>query len=347
MKNRVTIKEIAYELGLSQMSVSRALNNQPKVSEKTRKKVLKTAQKLGYTPNHIAKSLVLKKTYTLGIIIPEIANTFYSEVLRGVEEITSKLGYEYMLTHSSEDVEKEIRAIKTLERKRVDGMLFSIAQAATNYETYRSLLKKGYPVVFFDRIVGGSIDASSVSIDDENSAKNITEHLIKHGYKNIAHLYGSKRLSIGRGRYKGFISALEESGLTIREELIVKSGFHVQGGYYAMQQILSLSSKKLPRAVVAVNNLSAFGAIRAIKEHGLKIPEDIAIVGFWDDVTTELIDPPLTTVNQPAYEMGKCAAKLLLKQIDEGAKESESVILDTEIIIRRSCGCKYEKKLGM
>ena len=209
---RITAKNIAKELGISVMTVSRAMNNMPNVNEKTRKKVIETARRLSYSPNHVAKSLVLKKTQTIGVVVPEITHSFFPEAIRGIEEVIYDFGYHLILTHSAEDAKRELDAIMTLESKRVDGILISMAQTVTDHKIYRHIIKSGLPIVFFDRCVTG-IGANCVSINDEESARKITIHLIEHGYDHLAHLAGPKEVSIGNSRLNGFLRACSENGI--------------------------------------------------------------------------------------------------------------------------------------
>ncbi|GBD94214.1 ribose operon repressor [bacterium BMS3Abin05] len=336
---RVTLKQIAEELGLSVMTVSRALSNHSHVNGETRRRILAAANRLGYRPNYIAKSLVLQKTYTIGVVVPEITHSFFPEVIRGIEEVTYNAGYQLILTHSAENAEREKNAISTLEAKRVDGVLISTVQTVRDYSVYKELIRLKLPVVFFDRCVY-NIGASCVSINDRESSQLITQHLIDHGYKKIAHLKGSLRVSISRARLAGFKSALLMNNLEIEDHLIVNAGFHEKGGYKAMKQLLTLPSVKRPRAVVAVNDPAAFGAMEAIYEKGLKIPEDIAIVGFSDDIRAPLMPTPLTTIRQPAYEIGKAASQKLIDIIEDRNIKPEKIVIDGDIIIRKSCGCR-------
>ncbi len=340
---RVTAKEVAAKLGLSMMTVSRVMNNRADVDEDTRRKVLETAQKLGYIPNHIAQSLVLRKTNTIGVVVPEITHSFFPEAIRGIEGVTYAAGYHLILTHSAEDAKRETDAILTLASKRVDGILISTAQSVEDYGLYKRVIRLGVPVVFFDRCVHG-IGASCVTIDDEESARRITEHLINHGYRRIAHLSGPHEQSIASARLNGFKRALADRNIPCYHELVVEAGFQESNGYTAMRKLLALPKSRWPRAVVAVNDPAAFGAIRAIQEHGLKIPEDVAIVGFSDDIRAELMPTPLTTVRQPAYEVGKRAAQKLIAIVEERPPNIEEIIVGTVDVIRQSCGCNSARR---
>lgn len=338
-RKRVTVEEVARQVGLSAMTVSRVLNNHPNVSDKTRKRVLETSRRLGYTPNQIAKSLVLRKTHTIGVVVPEITHSFFPEAIRGIEEVTYRLGYHLILTHSAEDAQREEDAIRTLEAKRVDGILISMAQTVGDFRMYKQLVRQGVQVVFFDRCVPG-IGASCVGIDDEESARRITEHLVGHGYRRIAHLSGPTRVSIGAARLRGFRKALRENNVPLHDDLIVESGFHEGGGYEAMRRLLDLPSDRRPRAVVAINDPAAYGAMKAIWERGLRIPEDIAIVGFSDDIRSELMPTPLTTIRQPAYDVGRRAAQQLFSEIEGTSEPADQITVKAELVIRRSCGCR-------
>jgi DNA-binding LacI/PurR family transcriptional regulator len=339
-RQRVTVEEVARAAGLSAMTVSRVLNRQPNVSEATRERVLAISARLGYTPNHIAKSLVLRRTETIGVVVPEITHSFFPEAIRGIEEVVYQRGYHLILMHSAEDAAREADALRTLESKRVDGILISLAQTVSAFEIYRQMSKEGTPIVFFDRCHAG-IGISCVSIDDEESARRLTDHVIGHGYKRIGHLSGPTRVSIGAARFKGFRRSLREHRIPFREELVAESGFHESGGFLAMRKLLDLPLARRPQAVVAVNDPAAFGAMNAISERGMRIPEDIAIVGFSDDIRSALMPSPLTTVRQPAYAIGKSAAEQLFARINgliTGPATEMTVRAD--VVIRRSCGCR-------
>ena len=336
---RVTAKDVAARLGISAMTVSRVMNKRSNVDEKTRRLVLAAADELGYRPDHIAKSLALRKTHTIGVVVPEITHSFFPEVIRGIDEEAQRAGYHLMLMHTAESAERERDAILTLESKRVDGILLSTAESVVDAQFYKEVLHLGLPIVFFDRCVFG-IGANCVSIDDQESARSITTHLIEHGYDPIAHLSGSQRVSIGLARLKGFRQALVEHGRKVLKDLIVESGFHEGGGYAAMSKILDRPRDRWPRAVVAVNDPAAFGAIKALNERNIRIPDDIAIVGFSDDIRSALISTPLTTMRQPAYEIGKRAVHKLIAVMEGKSHVAEKIVVKADEVIRMSCGCR-------
>lgn len=339
---RVTAKDVAAKLGISSMTVSRVMNKRDNVDEQTRSRVLEAARELGYRPNRIAKSLVLRRTNTLGVVVPEITHSFFPEAIRGMEEVAYQEQYRLILMHSAESAAREKDAILTLEAERVDGILISMAQTVEDYQPYRQVIQLGVPIVFFDRCVQG-IGASCVSLDDEESSFRITNHLIDHGYTQIAHLSGPQQVSVGRARLTGFKRALSERGLQCLDQWIVESGFQEHDGYVGMKTLLALPSDQRPRAVVAVNDPAAFGAIKAVKERGLRIPEDIALVGFSDDIRAGLMPTPLTTIRQPAYEVGKRAAQKLIGIIEGKSPEVENIVLHGVVVIRESCGSVHRK----
>lgn len=338
MSSQVTLKQIAEALGVSAMTVSRAINDRDNVDAKTKERVLEKARSMGYTPNHIAKSLVSNKTYTIGVVIPEISHSFFPEVVRGIEEITYQTNYQLILTHAAEKFEREKNAINTLRSKRVDGILISTSQTEEDYSFYKETIKSGTPIVFFDRCIE-SIGASCVSVNDRTSSRQITQHLIGHGYKKIAYLSGPQKVAVGKERFKGYLEALEDNDIPVNEAWIVQGGFSESEGYKAMKKLLEQSEHDLPQAVAAVNDPTAFGAIEAIKEYGLSIPDDIAITGFTDDIRAGLLECPLTTIRQPAYEVGKKGAEKLIKVIENPDEPVENIEVVTQLIIRNSCGC--------
>lgn len=338
MSSDVTLKQIAEALGVSAMTVSRALNNRSNVEESTRKRIVEKAKEMGYTPNHVAKSLVSRKTFTIGVVIPEISHVFFSQVISGIEEVAYKFNYQLFLTNSAESYKREKNSIEALKSKRVDGILISCAETSRDFKYYKQIVDSGLPLVFFDRCVE-NIGASCVSVNDIESSKAITKHLIQHDYTKIAHLAGSPHVSIGVERLKGYKLALEKHKIPINEKWIIESGFREDGGYNAMNKILDLPREDWPRAVVAVNDPSAFGAVKAIKDRSLSIPDDIAIVGFSDDIRSNLISPPLTTVKQPATSLGKLAAEKLIRIIEDDSEPVERIELETSLMIRNSCGC--------
>lgn len=336
-KSNITLKEVAAELGVSTMTVSRAINDLPNVNPKTKKKILDVATKMGYRPNHVAKSLVSSRTYTIGVVIPEISHSFFPEVVRGIEEAANKKNYQIFLTNTSDDFEKECKVIDALQSKRVDGILVSSSLTSEDASYYTQVINSNLPLVFFDRCIEG-IGASCIGVNDQEASYQITEHLIKKGYEKIGYLSGPKDISIGKKRLSGYKEAMHKHGLHIDDRWIIENGYNEKGGKHAMGKLLQLSEDDRPDALVAVNDPVAFGAMEAIKEAGLRVPEDFAIVGFTNDIRAELVACPLTTVHQPAYELGKKAASKLISTIEDDDEPIENVELITRLVVRKSCG---------
>ena len=334
---KVTLKHIADELGVSAMTVSRALNNSGSVQGKTQERILETARQMGYRPNHIAKSLVSRRTYTLGVVIPEISHSFFPEVIRGIEEVVYDKGYQIILAHSSEDAVREQEVVEMLLSKRVDGIMISCSQNTEDASFFENIAKTDTRIVFFDRCIE-DIGISCIGVNDRNAAYKITEHLINLGKRRIAHLKGSGKVSITKNRLLGFEEALHQNRVNTFSELIIESGFQEKGGYEAMKVLLDLPTHKRPDAVFAVNDPVAFGAMEAINEAGLRIPEDMALVGFSDDIRSPLMSVPLTTIHQPAYDMGTKAASKLIRLIENDKELQEKVMLISTLKVRESCG---------
>lgn len=334
---QITIKDIARELKISPSTVSRALKNHPDISPATKKAVRELAERLDYQPNSVALSLRKSKTFTIGVIIPEIVHHFFSTVISGIEEVAYGANYHVMICQSNESYEREKMNVQALYASRVDGMLVSVSKETTDFQHFQSIFNRNIPLVFFDRVVEG-LPTSTVVVDDFGGAYGATEHLIKSGAKRVALLGGPANLGISQSRKKGYTEALRASGQTIDEAYMVDCGLTIEEGRKACARLLALPEP--PDAIFAVNDPLAFGAMQYAKEKGLSIPGELAIVGFSNEPLTSLIDPPLTTVAQPGFAMGEMATRLLLEEIekkdkDETAQRVEKT-LETELIIRSS-----------
>ena len=331
--NQVTIKDIARELGISPSTVSRALKDHPDISPDTKKAVNELAEKLNYQPNIVALSLRQSKTNTIGVIIPEIVHFFFSTVISGIEDVAYSAGYNVILAQSNESQTREISDIKALFNSRVDGMLMSVSRETTNFDHIESMLAKGVPIVFFDRVYD-TAQASKIIVDDFTGAKEATLHLIDQGCKRIAHIEGPPNLEISKQRLEGYKEALKEHNMPFNKELVAicPSGT-MEEGKKATEILLSL--KNPPDAIFATNDPAAMGAMQAIKANGLKMPDDVALVGFSNWFFSSLMDPPLSSVDQPGFEMGQEAAKLLIRQIEKEEKDDEDIIPETKILKTR------------
>lgn len=337
--SQVTIKDIARELGISPSTVSRALKDHPDISSKTKEAVHALADKLNYQPNIVALNLRQKKTFTIGVIIPELVHFFFSTVISGIEDVAYQAGYSVLLAQSNESYEREKTDIKALFNSRVDGLLMSISRETKNFDHIESVIAKGVPVVFYDRTYDGAV-CSNVVVDDYVGAKEAVNHLIEQGYKKIAFLEGSPGLVITADRKRGYMDALREAGLEIKEAYIQEclTGSQEEGKR-GTKKLLSMPTP--PDAIFAANDPMATGAMQSVKEKGLRIPQDVGIVGFSNWSYGSLLDPSLTTVDQPGFEMGQEAARLLIRQIELADKNQDDLapetrVLKTRLIVRDS-----------
>ncbi|HCW07611.1 MAG TPA: LacI family transcriptional regulator [Cytophagales bacterium] len=337
--NQVTIKDIARELGISPSTVSRALKDHPDISVETKKAVHALAEKLNYQPNTVALNLRQRKTNTIGVIIPEIVHFFFSTVISGIEDIAYQAGYNVILAQSNESYQREVTDMKALYNSRVDGMLLSLSRETENFDHIESIIAKGVPLVFYDRMYN-SPNCSKVIVDDYTGAKEAVQHMIDQDCKKIAHLMAAPNLAISIDRLKGYEDALRENKMEPNPEWIVecRSGTFEEGKR-ATKKLLSMPNP--PDSIFANNDPMAMGAMMAIKEKGLKIPQDVALVGFSNWFFGQLLEPPLTTVDQPGFEMGQEAARILIKQIEmkeknKGEPVHETKTLKAKLIVRAS-----------
>ncbi len=330
-----TINDIARQLELSPSTVSRALRDHPDISQKTKDRVLALASATNYQPNLIAQSLQTKRSNNIGVIVPEIRNTFFSTAISGIEEVAYEAGYTIMVCQSNDTYEREVINTRALAANRVAGMLVSSSQGTIDFDHFRTVMQQGIPLVLFDRIAE-DLEVSKVIVDDFEGAFGAVSYLIGTGRRRIAHLAGSSSLYVSRKRREGYEAALRAHGLPLRPEYIIGGGYHEEDGRAGMRQLLTL--REVPDALFTVNDPVAIGAFLHLREQGISVPGNIALIGFSNNPNTALVTPRLTTVNQPAFEMGRKAASLLLKNFAAGSGPLpvETIVLQTQLIIRES-----------
>lgn len=330
----VTIYDVAKKARVSIATVSRILNNSGSVSEKTRQRVKKVMEELNYTPNVIASALTKKSTLTLGLLIPDISNLFFAELARGVEDACNDFGFNIIICNTDYSSEKETTYINLLKQKSIDG--FIISSAYYNDQNVIKLLKANVPLILLGRDIDDSegLPIDIVGSDNVKGGYIATKHLIELGHKNIACLLGPPQIKVNLEREKGYLRALEEAGLKACPEAVGYGDFKIEFGFKKTMDILKGPCK--PTAFFAANDLIALGVIRAIREFGLKVPQDISVVGYDNTMFAEMIEPPLTTVNQQMRNMGYIATELLIKRIKGERMPGEKKILDTELVIRKS-----------
>ncbi|HTR82472.1 MAG TPA: LacI family DNA-binding transcriptional regulator [Bacteroidota bacterium] len=328
-----TIVDIAKKLKLSASTVSRALSNHPDIKKETKERVGKIARELNYTPNTIAQNLKRNRTTTIGVLVPEIKHDFFSSAISGIEEVAYQAGYTIIVCQSNESFEREVVNTNLLMHQRVAGVIVSISQSTKSGDHFQDVIKRRIPLVFFDRACS-DVDASKVVIDDYKSSFSAVSYLIEKGYKKIAHFAGPKGLVICYNRWKGYVDALKKWKLPVLNEFVRYGGLHEQDGYTSMD--VMIKEGKRPEAIFAVNDPVAIGAYQRIKEAKLKIPDDIAIMGFSNNKITSLVDPPMTTIDQPSSEMGRKAAEILIDLIEKRLSKPKSLVLRAELIVRGS-----------
>ncbi len=334
-KKKSTIKDIANVLGLTPSAVSKALNDHPRISDKTKIAVRQIAENLNYQPNHLASALRKGKSNLVGVIIPRTNSNFFSSVLENIEEVLNKEGYNIIISQSNESFKKECNSIDALLYTQVDGIIASMANETTNLEYYQKIKNKGIPLILFDR-GENDLEVDYVGIDDYMSSFEIVAHLVSQKCKRIAHIGGFSHTRIYKNRIRGYIDALKKFQLPIENELIIESNLSIEDGRKSMEQLLQLSNR--PDAVYIAGDYAALGALQVLQEHKINAPNEIALVGFGNEPFTSLIKPTITTIDQHSSEIGKMAAEAFLYRINNPTKKVtlNKIILNAELIIRES-----------
>jgi DNA-binding LacI/PurR family transcriptional regulator len=335
--SQYTLKDLAKALNLSISTVSRALRNHPDVNEDTKKRVQEFAEAVDFQKNPMALSLLKHKTYAIGVVVPEIANYFFSNIIDGIQSVTYEAGYNVLICVSGESMSKEKVITQHLINSRVDGLLVAISAETNHYEHFDLAYRKHIPLVLFDRIAK-DIQASTITTNNYEASFEAVKHLIEKGCKRIAHIAGPKTQLITEQRLQGYLDALKKYGQLVDWNLIEYGDYSQQAGRKAMQKLWSINSSSRPDAVFAVNDRVAIGAMRFLKEMHVEIPEKVSVIGFNNNPMGEVIEPALSTVIQPQFEMGVLAAKLMLEQIDQGTEEYtyKHLSLPSKLAIRKS-----------
>ena len=343
-KHTPTLKDIAKELGVSVSTVSRALQDHPAISKRTIEKVKSVADRVEYYPNSIARSLKTNGSKSIGVIVPAIKHHFFSSAIDGMEDIANKNGFVIIVSKSNEEYDREVLITQSMISNRVAAIIVSVSQTTQDGEHFKRLIKRGIPVIFFDRVLD-DLDVNKVVINDFQSAFNVVKHLIQSGYTRIAHFAGPRYLKLAQERMRGYREALKDAGIKIDMDYILHGGMEEHDGELGVRTLFKLGQP--PDAIFAINDPVAIGAYKEIVSMGLKIPEDVGITGFSNNPVTEIIQPSLTTVEQHGYQLGQVAMELLLEELKNGIgeKSPETRVIDTELIIRDSSTPKPNKSL--
>lgn len=338
---KITIKDIANVLGLTPSAVSKALSNHPRISDKTKKAVQEVVVKLNYQPNLLSSALRKGKSFLVGVIVPRVHSSFFSSVVEKMEEVLNSNGYNIIMTQSNELYDKECKSIDSLLSIQVDGIIASLANETTNLDYYEKIKSKGVELVLFDR-GEDSLNVDYIGIDDCNSSFMIINHLVEQRCKRIAHIAGFNHIRIYKDRILGFRDALEKFGLPIYDEMIIESNLRVDDGRRIMKQLLAMPER--PDAVYAAGDYAALGALQVLLEENIKVPEEIALVGFSNEPFTSLTMPSISTINQHNEKIGQLAAEAFLERMNGSStmKLPKKTIINAELIIRESSN-KYPK----
>lgn len=335
-KRHVSLKDLALELNVSISTVSRALKDHPNISPEVKSRVKALALKWDYRPNPLAMGLLRQKTRTIGVIVPDLVTHFFSSVISGIEAQASENGYFIIISSSYESFQKEKECIENLLNSRVEGLIISLSYQTRDYSHFEDLLRKGIPMVFFDRICLPQL-TSTVVADNLEAARKITHHFYQSGYRRIAYIAGPDFLNITRERKQGYFTGLKELGIDPDPDYLVHCEMNPESATEATKKLLALYTP--PDAIFGVNDIVAFAAMKELRRQGIQIPEEMGLVGFTDDYHATVVSPSLTSITHPTYEMGKEAAKLLFKSL-EGDSAPKQVELKTRLVIRESSGVK-------
>ncbi|CAM4084453.1 LacI family DNA-binding transcriptional regulator [Zobellia nedashkovskayae] len=338
-KKKTTLKDIANILEISTAAVSKALQDDSRISSKTKEAVKKVAKDLNYQPNHLASALRKGKSNLVGVIVPRTNSNFFSSVVQNMEEVLNKAGYNIIITQSNESYKKECDSIDTLLFTQVDGIIASMANETTDLDYYEKIKSRGIPLILFDR-GENDLNVDYIGIDDYASSHMIVEHLVEQGCKRIAHIGGYQRTRIFNNRIRGYKDAIKKHGLPLDSELLLESSLTQEDGRLKMEQLLSLKTR--PDAVYIAGDYAALGALQVLKENAIKVPNEIALVGFGNEPFTAMVSPPITSIEQHSTEIGRLAAQTFLEHVSSpDVKQSlNKKILDAELIVRDSSNKK-------
>lgn len=341
-KKDVTIYDIATKLEISSATVSRGLQDHPAINKNTKKKIQDAARELGYRHNNFASNLRKQKTNTIGVIVHELNSNFITSVLAGIEKVTTEAGYDIIIAHSSESSEKEAANALNLFHKRVDGLIASLAFDTKTLEHFNHFEEKGIPVIFFDRVEEKG-DSTKVIIDNYKCGYQATQHLIEQGCKRIVLVTANLKRNVYAQRYKGYSDALFDNNIELNKELVLIKDLSEQCGVEAAQEIIKM--KPLPDGAFITNDFSAAVCMQTLKDYGIRIPDDIAIVGFNNDAISKIVEPQLTTIHYPGIDMGEIAARNLINHLQglSNIKHTQTIVVRSELIVRKS-SLKNQKK---
>jgi LacI family transcriptional regulator len=330
-------------LSISPTTVSRGLNNHPAVNKTTKQKIFDAASQMGYRSNAFASNLRKKRTNTIGVIVPVLNSNFQSSVMAGMEKVANEAGYNLIISQSLETAQKEVANARTMFESRVDGLLVSIAYDTENIDHFEPFFSKGIPLLFYDRVPENK-QCTSIVINNIQAAHQATSHLLEQGCQRIIHISGNLRIKVYKDRLKGYKYALMDHNIPFNEDYVIETDLSEKAGEEAVKHILQMDP--MPDGIFVANDNCAVSCIKALKQAGISIPDDIAVVGFNNDPITRIIEPNLTSVNYPGYEMGEVAVRSLINYLDGVSDVSitNTITLHSELVVRESSQKKEKTK---
>lgn len=335
MAKEITIYDIAKELKLSPATVSRGLKNSKVISKTTVKRIIDKAEEMGYRHNNFASNLRKQKSHTIGVLLHELNSNFITSVLAGIEKVTTESGYDIIIAHSGESYDKEVANALNLFHKRVDGVVASLSFTTQNLDHFKPFFEKNIPVIFFDRVDENS-ERTHVIIDNYRSGYVATQHLIEQGSKRIVMLTANLKRNVYAQRHRGYTDALYDAGIEYNKNLVLVKDLSEQSALEAAHEILKM--KPLPDGLFCTNDFKAAVCMQELKRHGVKVPDDIAVVGFNNDAISKIIDPQLSTIDYPGRDMGEITARNLMNHLKGvgNIATTNRIIVKSELIIRES-----------
>ncbi|WNR43123.1 LacI family DNA-binding transcriptional regulator [Paenibacillus roseipurpureus] len=332
---KATIYDVAREAGVSIAAVSQVMNGKGKISEERRAEILKVMEKLNYQPSVIASALTGKKTYTLGLLVPDISNPFFAEIARAVEDQGHEMGYSLVICSTDNKDERVERYLSLLQQKSVDGMI--IGTGMDNKEMLKPLMDRSIPIVMIAREMQ-DLALHTVVCDDFVGGCMAAQHFVALGHKRLAILAEHTKVTSSRERVKGFVHTLEEAGMTLSDHHVRNCRYTAEDGKREALELLELPPAERPTALFCCNDMLAIGALQAAKQLKLRVPEDVSVVGFDNTILASVTDPPLTTIAQPIEPMGKKVVDLLLLELKKKSQDKQRVVMRPELIVRQSTG---------
>ncbi|MBC8004327.1 MAG: LacI family DNA-binding transcriptional regulator [Verrucomicrobia bacterium] len=332
-KRHVSLKDLAAELNVSISTVSRALKSYPEISPEMTRKVQELARAWNYTPNPLAMGLLRQETRMIGVIVPDLVTHFFSSVISGIEYVAKQNGYYILISSSSESYEKEVESVRNLLNTRVEGLIVCLSQETSSYDHFDALINNEIPLVFFDRVCRTQ-EVPSVVADNKEAARQITRHFYENGCRRIAYINGPEHLSISKDRYEGYLLGLKDCRLPLDRELVTHCNMSPEDASLATQKLLQLKNR--PDAIFGINDTVIFAAMKDIKQLGLTIPTDVSLAGFTGEFHSTVVEPSLTSVIHPTFEMGQEAARLFFERIQNPMAPPRQIEMKTDLVIRNS-----------